>query len=259
MKMRKASKIEEQTTPRQAKCRVVYEPKGAALEYAPLAANLGVGCPHGCIYCYAPNAAHKKREDFHSGIRVRDQILKKLGKDAKLLEGDDREILLSFLSDPYSPQEMQLGLTREALRILIQSKLRFTVLTKGGTRATRDFDLLEGYEKARFGTTLVFTSQIDADKWEPNAAPISDRIRAVELAHEKGIKTWVSMEPVIDPKQALGLLKALHPIVDHWKIGKLNYLQTPETVDWRRFRDEVKGLLESYGADYYLKASLRNL
>jgi DNA repair photolyase len=35
---------------------VIYEPKGKAGEYAPLALNLYAGCSHGCTYCFAPTA-----------------------------------------------------------------------------------------------------------------------------------------------------------------------------------------------------------
>lgn len=73
----------------------------------------------------------------------------------------------------------------------------------------------------------------------------------------RGIKTWVSLEPVIDPGQALELIRELHPIVDHWKVGKLNYQALD--VDWIKFREDVKALLESLGADYYLKKSLTEL
>ncbi len=70
----------------------------------------------------------------------------------------------------------------------------------------------------------------------------------------------MSIEPVIDPKQALELIKKYHPIVDHWKIGKINYHpEVEEKVDWIRFREEVKSLLESLGADHYLKKSLTDL
>jgi hypothetical protein len=135
------------------------------------------------------------------------------------------------------------------------------VLTKGGTRACRDFDLLAKYgDKCSFGTTLVLASQEDADFWEPNAPSIADRIEALKAAHEKGIKTWVSMEPVIDPAQAIRLVKELHPFVDHWKVGKLNYNKgVSDKVDWLGFRAEITSLFDSLGTDYYLKNSLRSL
>ena len=243
-----------------AKCRVIYQPKGPALEYAPLALNLGVGCSHRCRYCYGPKAAQVEPEIFRSGMRVRDRILERLEKDVALLRGDNREILLSFLADPYCPEEPEVGLTRRAIKILVANDLRFTVLTKGGMRAARDFDLLAGYEKSRFGTTLVFTSQADASHWEPNSASIADRIEAIKTAHDKGIKTWISLEPVIDPRQALELVKALNPVVDHWKIGKLNYNKgVSGKVDWYLFKMEITSMLDCIGADYYLKKSLRDL
>jgi hypothetical protein len=68
------------------------------------------------------------------------------------------------------------------------------------------------------------------------------------------------MEPVIDPTQAISLVKMLHPFVSHWKVGKLNYNQEVSgKVDWPGFKADVTSILNSLGADYYLKNSLRNL
>lgn len=244
------------------KLQIAYEPKGEAREYAPLAVNLRVGCEHGCLYCYGPLAFRKKRDAFHANVRTRQNALEMLEHDAKILRenGDDRQMLLSFATDPYSPNETKTGLTRKAIEILIDNRLRFTVLTKGGSRAARDFDLLAEYDKCSFGTTLVFASQEDADHWEPDAASIADRIETLKAANERGIRTWVSMEPVIDPAQAISLVKMLHPVVSHWKIGKLNYNKDVSSkVDWPDFKADITSILDGLGADYYLKNSLRNL
>jgi DNA repair photolyase len=242
------------------KLQIIYEPKGAAREYAPLAVNLRIGCEHACRYCYGPLAFRKKRDIFHANARTREHALAKLAYDASQLRGDDRQILLSFATDPYTPDEIKTGLTRRAIEILIDNGLRFTVLTKGGTRASRDFDLLEKYEKCSFGTTLVLASQEDADYWEPKAASIADRVEALKAAHQRGIRTWVSMEPVIDPDQAISLVKVLHPFVSHWKVGKLNYNKgISDHVDWPGFKADITSILNGLGADYYLKNSLRDL
>jgi DNA repair photolyase len=241
-----------------SKPKVIYEPKGEAREYAPLAVNPRIGCEHACLYCYAPRAAHKKKAEFHSNLQIRQNILALIERDAANLNADNREILLSFFTDPYTPSDVDSALTRRILKILMKNRLRFTVLTKGGTRATRDFDLLASYEKSRFGSSLVVLDQADADYWEPCAAPIQDRIRAIKIAHAKRIKTWVSLEPVIDPIQAIQIVRELHPIVDHWKVGKLNYQSEAKEVDWRGFRIKITKLLNSLGADYYIKKSLAN-
>jgi DNA repair photolyase len=236
---------------------IIYEPGGRAAEYAPLAANLYSGCSHGCIYCFAPAACHRQREKFHADVQPKHDALSRLKKDALKLAGDPREILLSFATDPYQSLESKLGITRGAIKALIDNNLKFTILTKGGTQAVRDFDLLEGYSKTSFGSTIIFLDQQDANKWEPNAAPIQDRIQALRQAYSLGIRTWVSLEPVIDPKQALEIIRELHPIVDHWKIGKLNY--NPIVVDWIKFRTDCEKLLVSLSTDYYIKNSLRCL
>ncbi len=37
---------------------VVYEPRGRAREYSPLALNLYRGCSSRCVYCYASDVLH---------------------------------------------------------------------------------------------------------------------------------------------------------------------------------------------------------
>ena len=65
---------------------------------------------------------------------------------------------------------------------------------------------------------------------------------------------------MIAPAQALEIVAALHPIVDHWKVGKINHHSELEAkVDWVKFREEVKDVLDALGADYYLKKSLTEL
>jgi len=176
----------------------------------------------------------------------------------------DREILLSFTCDPYPIIEAEQNITRQAIVILKKNKLRFSVLTKAGKRAAKDFYLLKGYEKCSFGTTLIFTNQKDADIWEPHVASLKERNDTIKQAKKMGIKTWVSLEPVIDPEQALKLIEQLYSYVDHWKVGKINYnKEIEERVDWLKFREDVRNLLRIKAPDkkkpekyYYLKRSL---
>lgn len=235
---------------------IIYEPKGEAREYAPLALNIYRGCVHRCRYCYVPGVMKMTREEYHSSPMPKRDLLKRLATDAERFRGNEREILVSFVGDPYQPDNI---ITRETIQILIENDLRFTVLTKGGMRAVKDFDLLGSYNRCRFGSTIIFINQPDADKWELNAATIEDRIMAIREAHDRKIRTWVSIEPTIDPDQALELVRQLHPFVDHWKVGKLNYHQPDKRVNWIKFREDVICLLSAIEADYYIKQSLRRI
>ncbi len=243
---------------------VIYEPKGRAQEYCPLACNLYRGCGHGCIYCYAPDATFMDRQKFYEAS-PRPDIIDKLARDARKAadDGATGNVMLCFTCDPYQAIDDIHQLTRQAIQILHDNGFNVTVLTKGGHRAERDFDLYQGGDE--FATTLTFTGKAMSDLWEPGAAPPEERIESLRKAHEKGIYTWVSLEPVIDPIQTLELIKLTHTFVDRFKVGKLNYagiLPAPfdsqvRGLDWGQFARAVIALFEQLGCDSYMKKDLR--
>jgi DNA repair photolyase len=244
------------------KLKFIYKPQGRALEYAPLALDVYNGCTHRCKYCYIMTSGKIHVDDYYDDPAPKAALLEKVESDLEKLRSVDNqdEILVSFKGDPYQPAEMDLRITHVLIKLLRSYEQPFTILTKGGMRAARDFYLVRGYDKARYGTTLIFLDQEKANEWEPNAATVDDRIKAIQVAHDAGIPTWVSIEPVIDPDEALQIVDALAPIVDAWKIGKINYhKEIEDQVDWIKFRDEMKRKLDKRGATYYLKKSLSDL
>lgn len=241
---------------------IIYKPKGKAGEYAELALNIYKGCTHSCRYCYCPGIMRKTREQFFSHADPKKDIIEKVKKDARKLAklGNCPEILISFIGDPYQPAEKKAKLTRFVLWILMDYHLPFTILSKGGYLAARDFSYLAGYPKARFGTSLSLYKKDDVEYWEPGTPSFKERTNTIRKAKELCIKTWVSLEPVIDPEQALWIIETFHNLVDHWKIGKINHNKEIESqVDWLRFRESAVELLDKLGADYYLKKSLTEL
>lgn len=223
--------------------KAIYEPKGRALEYSPLAVNLYTGCPHGCKYCFAANSRFTKPETFHANVQPRKGILKAVESDCKRLKGDPRPVLMCFHCDPYPPEGTCDDVTRPALELMEKYNMTAQVLTKGGTLALRDFDILKrnGW---KFGTTLLFWDDELRKEWEPNAATVVSRELAVIEAHKAGIETWVSVEPVVDAGEALAVIRGLLPFVDFWKIGKINHYPAIEkSIDWTWFLFRVRELL----------------
>ena len=235
---------------------VIYEPKGKAKEYCELAANLYAGCFHGCTYCYAPSATYKTREAF-SKVRARDLIIEHIAKEAPRYSG--REILLCFTCDPYQQLETELNITRQAIDALHKNNCIVNILTKGGNRSIKDFDLLaRNPHLSRYGATLTFTRVEDSLKFEPFAAVPEDRFTALRKAHELGISTWASLEPVIMPEQTLRIIELTKDYVDLYKVGKWNYDKQAKQIQWKDFRNKVISLLESYNKKYYIKEDLKN-
>lgn len=237
--------------------KAIYEPKGKAREYCDLAINLYKGCGHGCTYCFAPDIWRKQglsREDFYAHPVVRPGILEAIEKEAPKYKG--REVQLCFTCDPYQLIDEKLQITRQAIKILKANDITVRILTKGGFRSLRDFDLLQP-GRDWFGVTMTFDKQEKSDIWEPGTAGPSERFVSLISAKRYGLRTWVSMEPVIDPVETLTLISKIHRYVDVFKVGKWNYDKRAKDIDWRSFVLDAVKLFNIYGKDYYLKEDLR--
>ena len=231
------------------KLKAIYRPKGEALGYAPYGLNLYGGCSHRCIYCYNQYRFHRSCNSL-----LKKATLENIEADLKLMRGNMEPVHLSFVGDPYDKGRQDNGHTRKVLELFREYDHPFQVLTKGGIKAAHDFDLY-GHDD-RFGVTLTFINPENSISWEPCAASPADRIESLRMAHERGIKTWVSLEPVIDPAQTLELIEATTEYVDFYGVGKWNHDKRASEIDWPKFRADAEELLKRYGKDYKIKAAL---
>lgn len=216
----------------------IYEPKGAAKEYGDYALNIYTGCPHRCYYCFAPQVLHRDREQFHSIVEPRANIVEETRKQLEREDFSGKTIHLCFTCDPY-PTGYDTAPTREIIKLLKAHGAHVQILTKGD--GSRDFDLLDGNDW--YGVTY--------DGSRPKYVPIS-----LCFARNNGIKTWISFEPVVNAKAVLAkIVWAAEVGIDKVKIGKLNY--HPSDIDWASFGRKAEEICRKYDLDYYIKDSLR--
>jgi DNA repair photolyase len=204
-------------------------------------------------------------EDFKN-VHARKGVIEAVKNQLSSSKYIGKKILLCFMCDPY-PDIIDTTPTREVMMAIKDGGADFSILTKGGLRATRDFDLYKPGDS--FGATLTFMNDQDSLRWEPNAAFPKLRLTALQLAHKRGIKTWASMEPVIDPEQTLQLISESHNYIDLYKVGKINsdscksspdyqeLKRIDKETDWREFGIRAVLLLEKYGKEYYIKEDLK--
>lgn len=232
----------------------IYRPKGKAGEYGELALNIYKGCSHGCKYCYVPAILYQSPEQFHSNPQPRALDQKALDKELDGCRG--KSVFLCFSCDPYQPIDTEAKVTREIIQRLRLFGISPNILTKGGARSTRDFDLLDQDPKSRYGATLTFLNPEDSVKWEPEAALPQERMDALKQAHDLGIQTWVSLEPVIDPAQSLQIIRETKDFVDEYKIGRWNHDPRADRIDWKTFGEKAVELCREFGKKYYIKRDL---
>ncbi len=232
---------------------VIYEPKGKAGEYSPLALNIYNGCDHLCKYCYVKTSLQNNNQ-FLDVIPKKD-LLRKLRLDCKN-GGVTKQVLLSFTGDAYCNKDVEIQLTRECLKVLLEYQIPIAILTKGGSRLYRDLDLLVKFDNIKIGSTLTFDNDYHSKHYEEGASLPDERIAMLKKCKEYGLNTFVSLEPVFSIEQTLNLVKKTIDFVDLYKIGKLNHFKVNKEVDWTLFLYEITKLLNYHNKNYYIKDDL---
>ena len=86
-----------------------------------------------------------------------------------------------------------------------------------------------------------------------------DRIEALRAFHERGIFTWVSLEPTLDVDASIEIVKKTHKFVDLYKVGRANYLKNiTKTTDWEDYTLRVIDVLNRFDAKHYIKRDLQS-
>lgn len=232
----------------------IYEPKGKAREYSPYALNLYLNCDHQCLYCYVRVLFNQAQ---YQPVQERKGIIEQLKKDAPKFSNKG-QILLSFTGDPYCKANDKFKLTRQALKILLENNCQVAILTKGGERCLQDLDLFKQFKhNIKVGATLTFTQNDTSKHYEPGATLPKSRYIALKVLHDNGIKTFVSLEPVIIASETIKIIEETHTFVDQYKIGLTNYFKTPMDIDWSLLLHHAIDLFEKYDKDYYIKQDLQ--
>ena len=217
-------------------------------------------CPYNCAYCYV------WRNKLFASRVVRGRY-DPVEEARKYLRKNGRTIVVSFVSDPYPPEEAVRGLTRRVLELLCRTGNRVMVLTKNPLiPLSRDLDLfINGYD-AWLGTTVITLSIVISSVLENHAPNPWLRLYALKLAKEKGVKTWLSIEPIIPYKtDIIDIINASKSFTDYYVLGAFNY---PKHLGFKLSKEELRRyyqykipkaieLLESYGISYHIKKELK--
>jgi len=151
--------------------------------------NPYTGCAHACRYCYITSYI---RDGFRA--RLKEGLLRNLRRD--LAEaGRGITVALSYSSDPYTPPEGRLGVTRRVLELLMRHGARVLVATKS-TLVRRDVDLLRRMPSA-VSITVTTIDRGLAGKLEPLVPSPRARLRVVGDLVKADIPVSLRVDPII--------------------------------------------------------------
>lgn len=198
------------------------------VEYGDYTMNHVLGCAHGCKYpCYA--FLQKKRfgqvasyEEWLEPYLV-SNTLEILDREIPRLKSKIKSVHLCFTTDPFMYEYDEIEkMSLDAIKKLNEAGIKCTVLTKGLLPA-----VLDDYSKENeYGITFISLDETYRERIEPGAASYQDRLAALKALHDKGCKTWVSVEPYPTPnlmEQDLSEILEEIAFTDKIIFGRTNY------------------------------------
>jgi len=217
-------------------------------------------CLYQCRYCWAWNLP-LFRKRIYSG---KYDPVKEAEKYVRIK--DKRVIVVSFTSDPYPPDEVSERKTRKVLLTLSKTNHKVMVLTKAPNLAlTLDLDVFV-FSNAEMwlGTTAIV---LDKTSWEPLAPEPMVRLNALKYAKKFGIKTWLSIEPII-PKLTWPeeIVEETLDYVDFYVLGSFNYAKqlgykfVDEELKAKWYRKHVVNaieILKEHNKQFIIKKELK--
>jgi DNA repair photolyase len=165
--------------------------------------NPYMGCAHRCTFCFVRAferiADRPSDERYGTSIRVKTNVVEVLRRELARRTWKREQVVLGTATDPYQPAEGRFRLTRGSIAALGESRTPFGIITRG-PMIIRDVDVLaDAARRAEVSVTFSIPT-LDREIWrltEPGTAPPRQRLRALRVLVEAGIKAGVGMAPIL--------------------------------------------------------------
>lgn len=200
----------------------IYNPSGKAGEYSYWACNFYNGCSNGCTYCYLKKGVLKPtlggdkptlKKCFKNEGHALQVFEKELLQNKEELQ--KHGLFFSFTTDPLLKECA--FLTHEAMFLCFEHKVPVKILTKMNFSSL--FYVIEGIIPEEYKYLAVGFTLTGHDELEQGASTNSERIEAMKEIHSQGIKTFASLEPIINFADTLSMIEKTQGTCDLYKIG----------------------------------------
>ena len=207
--------------------------------------NPYTGCQHACSYCYArfmkKFTGHVEPWGEFVDVKINAPDLLR----QEILRKKRGEVWVSGVCDPYQPLEAKYLLTRKCLEILAQYEWPVIIQTRSPL-VLQDIDILKKAHHFQVGFSITTADDNIRKLFEPNAPSIKDRVTALDVLHQAGIKTYAMIAPILPGAE--GLVELLKGKVDYLLIDRMNY----NHADWiyRKY-----GMADKLSDDYFYRTA----
>jgi len=186
----------------------------------PYVINPYTGCQHNCTYCYARFmkrfTGHQEPWGQFVDVKVNaPELLKK-----QISRKNPEKVWISGVCDPYQPLESKYQLTRQCLEILAHHDWPVVIQTRSPL-ALRDMEIMKRGRDCEVGFSITTADENIRYLFEPNAPPISARVKALDELHQAGIRTFAMIAPMLPGAE--NLAEMLIGKIDYVLFDRMNY------------------------------------
>lgn len=161
------------------------------------------GCFHQCVFCYA-RGTHSYLStdgvaDWGSKIFVKINASSVLRSELSKRSWRHETVAIGTVTDPYQPLEGRYKLTRGVLEALRDYQTPAALITRSPL-VVRDIDILQQLSHiagASVSVSIATMDEVLARDIEPAVAPPKQRLRAVRMLADAGIRVNVALAPIL--------------------------------------------------------------
>ena len=175
------------------------------------------GCEFSCVYCYVRELgvqrANPYRRAWSEWISPKINAPERLWREARRGALDGARVFCSSATDPYTPLERKLGLTRGCLEVMAAHPPDLLVVQTRSPLVARDAELLARIPGALASMTVATDDERVRRLFEPNAPGLGLRLEALARLRAAGVPTQAAVSPLLpcDPER---LARRLEPLAD---------------------------------------------
>ena len=233
------------------------------VEYGDYTVNHVLGCSHGCMYpCYAYMMAKRfgKVKNYEEWIKpvIVENALELIKKELPKMKNKIETVHLCFTTDPFMYGYNDIcDASIEIIKLVNSYNIPCTALTKG----VLPEELISLSNNNSYGITLISLNEEFRETMEPGSAPYKERINSLYKLHEKGCKTWVSIEPYPTPnfiEQDFSEILDAVKFVDKIIFGRLHYnkkvsVYTNYKEYYNQLANQVIDFCNSHNIEFHIK------
>jgi DNA repair photolyase len=175
------------------------------------------GCQLSCRYCYVRELAVQRANPY--GLAWSRWIAPKSNAAALLAREAERGVLAharifcSSATDPYTPLEARLALTRGCLAVLAERPPAALVVQTRSPLVLRDLDLLRRLPHVGVSFTVTTDDEAVRRVFEPDSPRLARRLETLAALRAAGVPTQAAVAPLL-PGDPARLAALLDPVVD---------------------------------------------